>query len=219
MSAFDPDGADDLAVDEPVLLDVDGLEADDRLQAAHELVDRVEAGPRTRGVRALPVERHLRLEVAEAAGVQDAVGRLEHDDELGAGEEPGVEERRQRALGNRHFLPGEEEIARGRTRAGQLEHDGERRPSCRSPRARGRRRPRSGRGRCPAPERCRDGLRARRARRARRRAAPRRRRRAAGRARAPGRARRARPRGGSRRARRRAGAFWRRDREPARQRS
>ena len=83
-AALDPHGADDLAVDEPVQLDLDGLEADDRLQAAHELVDRVHAGPRARRVRALAAERHRRLEVAETAGVEDAVGRLEHDDEPGA---------------------------------------------------------------------------------------------------------------------------------------
>ena len=57
--------------------------------------------------------------------MQDAVGRLEHDDELGAGEKPRVEKPGQRTLGDRHLLPGEEQVARGHARARQLHHDGE----------------------------------------------------------------------------------------------
>ena len=45
-AALDPDRAHDLAKDEPVELDVERLEPDELLEAAHELVDRVHARPR-----------------------------------------------------------------------------------------------------------------------------------------------------------------------------
>ena len=45
-------------------------------------------------MRALAVERDARLQVAETAGVQLVVGRLEHDREVGVAQLPGCEERR-----------------------------------------------------------------------------------------------------------------------------
>src|SRR5437868_821038 len=71
---------------------------------------------------ALAVEGHAGLEVADAAGVDDAVGRLEHDRELGITEEATLEERGKGALVDRHLLAREEEVARGHARSGELDH-------------------------------------------------------------------------------------------------
>ena len=93
-AALDTDRADDLAEDEPVDLDVVRLLRRERLQPARELVDRVDARPGACRMRALAVERDARLQVAETAGVQLVVGRLEHDREVGVAQLPGGEERR-----------------------------------------------------------------------------------------------------------------------------
>jgi GTPase len=74
-------------------------------------------------VRALAAEGHSRLDVPEAARVEDAIGRLEHDGELRPAERTALEERGQRALGERHLFAREEEIAAGDARARELDHD------------------------------------------------------------------------------------------------
>ena len=73
-------------------------------------------------MRALPAEGDARLDVPEAAGVEDAVRRLEHDGKVDVGHEIGGEERRQRAVDDRDLLAREEEVAPGRTGACQLDH-------------------------------------------------------------------------------------------------
>ena len=124
-AALDPDGAHDLTVDQSVELDVERFETHELLEAAHELVDRIHAGPGTRRVCTLAVEGDARLDVPEAAGVQEVVGRLEHDRELGAGEEVGCEEPGQRALGDGHLLACEEDVAPRQARARELDHHGD----------------------------------------------------------------------------------------------
>ena len=104
MPALDAHGADDLAVDEPVLLDVDGLERATSVSRPRTSSWIAFTPVHGRAECALsPWNVTLRLQVAEAAGVEDAVGRLEHDDEPGA-----VEERRCRrapAAGSRRPAP------------------------------------------------------------------------------------------------------------------
>src|SRR5438093_399799 len=63
-------------------------------------MDRVHSRPRPCRVRALAVEGHSGLDVPEATGVEDAIGRLEHDREPRAVEGAGGEEGGQRAFGN-----------------------------------------------------------------------------------------------------------------------
>ena len=181
--ALDPHGAQHLAVDEPVELDVERLErAASGARPVHELVDRVASGPRPGRVRALAVELDARLEVPEAAGVEDAVRRLEHDGELDSAEHAAREDAGQRALLERHLLAREEDVARREPRRARARASPRRRPSCRSRRGRARRRRRSARGCCPAPAPCRHVRRERSGPRRRPRRSPRRRRRAARRA-------------------------------------
>src|SRR4029079_2750143 len=84
--AFDAHYAQHLAVDEPVELDLERLQAGQWGETLREQVDRVASGPWPRRVRALAVELDPGLQVAEAAGVEDRVRRLEHDGKLGARE-------------------------------------------------------------------------------------------------------------------------------------
>jgi GTPase len=120
--ALDAHGADDLAIDQPVELDVAWLEAREGSEAVYQLVNRVAPGPRPSGVRTLPVELDPRLQVPETAGVEDPVGRLEHDGELGAREHAAREGGGQRALLERDLLAGEEDVARRGTCPRELEH-------------------------------------------------------------------------------------------------
>jgi len=120
--APDANRAQHLAVDEPLELDVQRLEPGERRQSVCECVNRVPAGPGPRRMRALPVEIDTRLNVPEAARVEDRVGRLEHDGELGALEHTALEDRRQRALVEGDLLAGEEDVARRCARQGELEH-------------------------------------------------------------------------------------------------
>ena len=62
------------------------------------------------------------LQVAEAAGVEDRVGRLEHDCKLRPREHAARERGRERALLERDLLAREEDVARRRPRMRQLEH-------------------------------------------------------------------------------------------------
>jgi len=98
------------------------LQLGDRREAEHEPVDRVDARPRPGRVRALAVELDAHLEVPETACVEDAVGRLEHDRETGVRDEAGFEQRRQRALLERHLLAREEEIPPWHTGPREVEH-------------------------------------------------------------------------------------------------
>ncbi len=123
--ALDPHGAQHLAVDEPVELDVERLEAGQRRETVQELVNRVAAGPGPGGVGALAVELDPCLQVPEAAGVEDRVRRLEHDGELGPGEHSAREDGRQQALLERHFFAREEDVARRNRGARELEHHGD----------------------------------------------------------------------------------------------
>ena len=89
-----------------------------------------------------PWKVDARLDVAEAAGVEDAVGRLEHDRELGVAEQ----RRSRRAPGSglsddRHLLAREEEVAAPGAPRARARSSPRRRPSCRSRRGRARRRP------------------------------------------------------------------------------
>ena len=120
---LDTHGAHDLPVDKTVELDLVRLEPGEWRETLDERVDRVAPGPRPGRVRALAVELDLRLEVAQAAGVEDRVGRLEHDGELGICEHAARENGRQRALLERHLLAREEHVARRSFGAGELEHD------------------------------------------------------------------------------------------------
>ena len=95
--------------------DASGASASDR---AH---DRVVAEPRPCRVRARPVEDELRVEVAEAAGLDRVVRRLEHHDEIGV-ETVALEEAGQRALAGGQLLAPEEEVAERRARARELDH-------------------------------------------------------------------------------------------------
>jgi GTPase len=120
--ALDADRAYDLPEDEPVELDVERLPSYERLQAVHELVDRVHARPRPRRVRALPAEGDAGLDVPEAPGVEDAVRRLEHDGEPGSGQRIRPEERGERAVDDRNLLAREEEVAPRHAGEEELEH-------------------------------------------------------------------------------------------------
>ena len=124
-AALDTNCADDLAEGEPVQLDLSRLELDESLQPAYELVDGVHAGPWTRRMRTLAVEGDARLDVAEAARVEDAVGRLEHDRELRVIDKAAVEQRGEGALGNGDLFAREEEVAPGHPRARELDHHGD----------------------------------------------------------------------------------------------
>jgi GTPase len=123
--AVDSHRAQHLAVDESVQLDVSRLQPRQRSEALYELVDRVAPRPRPGRVSALAVEVDARLQVAETTGVQDRVGRLEHDGELGAGEHAAREDGGERALLERDLLPGEEDEACRSLRACKLEHHGD----------------------------------------------------------------------------------------------
>ena len=123
--AFDAHCAHDLAVDEPVQLDVSRRQPRQGGESLDELVDRVAARPRAGRVRALAVELDARLQVPETTGVEDRVGRLEHDGELDAGQDAVREDGGERALLQRNLLPGEEDVAGGRLGTGELEHHGD----------------------------------------------------------------------------------------------
>ena len=120
--AFNTDDADDLPVDEPVELDVEWREGSKRRKSLDERVNRVSSRPRPCRVGALAVEVDARLDVAEATGVESAVGRLEHDGEFRTVEDAALEHRRQRALLERDLFPGKEEKPRLSARPGELEH-------------------------------------------------------------------------------------------------
>ena len=120
--ALDEHCAQHLAVDKPVELDLERLETRERRETLRQLVDRVPARPRPRGVRALAVELDPRLQVPEAACVQDRIGGLEHDGELDAREHVAREDRGERALLERHLFPREEDVARRDFGARELEH-------------------------------------------------------------------------------------------------
>ena len=110
---------------------------------------------------ATPWKRPGRVDVAEAAGVERVVGRLHHHHELGGETGSRVEQRGQRALGERQLLAAEEQRRRAaRRRAARARSSPPARPSCRSRRGRGRARRRGGRAGCPGPGRCRGGRRA-----------------------------------------------------------
>ena len=119
---FDANRAQHLAVDEPVELDLERLETGERRKTLGERVDRVAARPRPGGVRALAVELDAGLQVPDASGMEDRVRGLEHDGQLGARERAAHEGGGKWALLERYLLPGEEDVARGRTGAGELEH-------------------------------------------------------------------------------------------------
>src|SRR5579884_3194475 len=112
--ALDAHRADDLAIDQAVELDVAWLEARKRLETVHQLVNRVAPGPRPSGMCALPVELDPAL--------QDPVGRLQHDGELGTREHAAREGGGQRALLERDLLPREEDIAGRDAGSRELEH-------------------------------------------------------------------------------------------------
>jgi GTPase len=120
--ALEPYRAHNLAVDEAVELDLPWLERGEWREALDECMDRVAPRPRPGGMRALPVEVEASLQVADTAGMQDRVGRLEHDGQLGAGEHAAREHGRQRALLERHLLAREEDVTRRRLSPGELEH-------------------------------------------------------------------------------------------------
>ena len=87
-----------------------GVDTDDRPKTLDGEIDRVHALPRPGGVRALALEDERGVEVAEAAGVDRVVGRLEHDDEVGVEHERSLgEHARQGALVRRQLLTDEEE--------------------------------------------------------------------------------------------------------------
>jgi GTP-binding protein HflX len=123
-TTLDAHRAEHLAVDEPVELDLERLETCERCETLGELVDRVAARPRPGRVRALAVELDARLQVPDAAGVEDRVGGLEHDGELGAREHAARESGGQRALLEGDLLAREEDVARRHLRARKLEHHG-----------------------------------------------------------------------------------------------
>ncbi len=123
--AFDADRAQYLAVDEPVELDLERFETCEGRETLRQGVDRVAPRPRPGRVRALAVELDPGLQVAEAAGVEDRVGRLEHDGKLRPREHAARERGRERALLERDLLAREEDVARRRPRTRQLEHHGD----------------------------------------------------------------------------------------------
>jgi hypothetical protein len=108
------------------------LELEERHEPAHGTLEGAVRKPGTRRVAARPVEREPRDDVAEAAGLQLEVGRLEDDRKRRlvnrgrAGEERG-----QRVVLGRQLLPAEQEkreVARRRSQievARQFERDGE----------------------------------------------------------------------------------------------
>ena len=114
--------AQDFAEGETVELDLERLEPPERRKSLGERVNRVSAGPRPRGMGALAVKLHARLQVSQAAGVEDRVGRLEHDGELHAAEHAAREDTRQWALVDRNLLAGEEDEPPGCAVARELEH-------------------------------------------------------------------------------------------------
>ena len=120
--AFDGHRTQHLAVDEPVELDLERLEARERRETLREQVDGVASRPGPGRVRALPVKLDPGLQVPEAAGMEDRVGGLEHDGELGAREHTAREGRRQRALLEGYLLAGEKDVASRRLRPRELEH-------------------------------------------------------------------------------------------------
>jgi GTPase len=122
--ALDTHGAQDLTEDEAVELDVEGLERCERCKPRGERMNRIAAGPRPRRVSALADERNASLQVAQAAGVEDPVRRLEHDRKLHACEHSSGEDTGQRALVDRDFLTREEDVATGYAVARELEHHG-----------------------------------------------------------------------------------------------
>jgi GTP-binding protein HflX len=74
---------------------------------------------------ALAPEIDPSLEVAETAGLQDRVRRLENYGQLGTREDAAREDGGQRTLGERHLLAGEEEVSRRGSRAREFEHHGD----------------------------------------------------------------------------------------------
>ena len=86
------------------------LDREERAEARDRVRDRVVGVPGTRRVPAAAVEREPRDDVAEAAGVHDAVGRLEQDRERGLVHELGaLEERGERIVLDGQLLAAEEE--------------------------------------------------------------------------------------------------------------
>ena len=124
-SSLDVHGAQHLAVDESVELDLGRLEPCERREALRKRVDRVAAGPGPRRVCALAVELDPSLQVPEAPGMEDRVRGLEHDGQLRPREHTAREGRRERALFERHLLSREDDVTRGGPRARELEHHGD----------------------------------------------------------------------------------------------
>src|SRR4029079_9266086 len=96
--ALDAHHAQHLAVDEPVELDLERLQASEWRETLREQVYRVTPRPRPCRVCALAVELDPGLQVAEAARVEDRVRRLEHDGKLGTCEHAARENGGERAL-------------------------------------------------------------------------------------------------------------------------
>ena len=130
---------DDLVEGEPADDRLPALERGDRRQPLDRLLDRVLRRPGARGVAADAGEGELGVEVAEAAGLDREVGRLEQDREVGRVRElRAVEEVGKRAeLRRQLLLPEEEErdVVRRRARArpgrARARPRPRRRPSCR----------------------------------------------------------------------------------------
>jgi GTP-binding protein HflX len=123
-AALDPHGAHDLAIDEPVALDVERFEPGQGREAVDKCVDRVPAGPRSCRVGTLSVELHTRLEIPETTRVEDRVRRLEDGRELDACERAARKDGWQRALLQRDLLPREEQVPSRNARPRELEHHG-----------------------------------------------------------------------------------------------
>ena len=115
MSAIPPSirvDAQHLAEDEAVDLDGARRERDERREPLDRARDRVHAEPRPRRVGALAAEDERRVEVAEAAGLDRVVGRLEHDASAASStSRRSREERGERALLGRQLLAREEQKA------------------------------------------------------------------------------------------------------------
>jgi GTPase len=123
--ALDSYGAQHLAIDEAVELDVKRLEVGERGEAFRERVNCVAACPRPRRVGALAAKIDLGLEIAETARVQDRVRRLEDDSKLSFRKNAARKHTWERALVERHLFAGEEEVAGRSRRASKLEHHGD----------------------------------------------------------------------------------------------
>ena len=159
----------------PSTLDVARLDARaTRREPLDGALDRVHARPRPRRVGALAAERRARRSGCRGSRAgwccRSARARSRGRPSSTAGH--AAKSAGQRALlGRAAPRAGRRGAPRSTASAGalggdparELDHHGERRPSCRSRRARARSRPRSARAGCPAPEPCRGGRRAARA--------------------------------------------------------